>query len=399
MTHTETLSAIQKMRTSDVYQQLQMKLEESSYHEIIGAQDRETTHSNFIYWLFNTNQFTTNHQSPIVLLLQLLAVKASQLVADQIGNIETYFANKGLYNAVCFNDIECNIKEVKREDRTRSSIGNGFADVVIKLEYSTADENAKPLTIVIENKIGSKESENQCKKYYDHFAKDEGEKIFVFLSPKSPCTQETNGLSCEHFIPVTYQDLYDYLLRPIWVNRSKYSEENTNRLKTYLDTICSLTSFLDFKVMDNKTQALLRRFFEDNKELILAAVQSSDDSEMVTQVQEAISNNNIRIHYNLAYNGKTFKALSRAKLVKKVVEILVHDKGFTYTDLTKFFSDAQVGNNNLSTQQDKKNYKEEVSIDETTYYLNMNKWTYEAINLFIKKVESSLPDLKITPVG
>ena len=399
MTRTETLSAILKMRTSDVYQQLQLKLDQSSYHEIIGAQDRELTHSNFIHWFFNSKEFSTAHQSPVTLLLQLLAVQASKLAEMHIGKIDTYIPNRKLYDAICFNDIICNIKTVERENRTHSSIGNGYADIVIKAEYSTSDSAPAPLTIVIENKIGSKESPNQCQKYHNHFSSAKGDKLFVFLAPKSTVTQSTNGLSCPNFIPITYQDLYDYLLRPIWIYRSRYSAENTNRLKTYIDTICSLTSFIDFKVMDKETKQLLKRFFEDNKELILAAVQSSEDSEMVSQVQNAISDNNNRIRYNLTYNGNTVNGLSRAKLVKHIVEILVKDKNFSYDDLTDFFKKANAGGNNFSSQQDKKNYKEEISVNGTIYYLNINKWTYEAINAFIQGVAETTPDIIIVPVG
>jgi hypothetical protein len=65
---------------------------------------------------------------------------------------------------------------------------------------------ADDLTLVIENKVGAPESENQCNYYYRLFREEPGAR-FLFLSPTGTAPTSATDAALEAFKPVSYHDI------------------------------------------------------------------------------------------------------------------------------------------------------------------------------------------------
>lgn len=401
--YNEAIRLMLNAKSSDTYQKLLLKLKATSYQEIIGASTKELPHSNMLAWIFSRQDLKNAPQSPISLLLRLTAYKASEMANELNVSVSTYIQNPKMVNDIILDKVVCINGRCLREDSNMSDMIKGRADILMERKMVCPDDkNVKNILLVIENKIKAKETSDQCNRYYDAYNKrkqyEEYEKIFVYLAPEYPSgydvSKSYNGLSNEHFVILTYQELYDYVLRPLWMFRELFSEETVNMLDSYIKTLTSLKDFSNTTVMDKETKDLLSQFFEENKELILAAVQTSQDNKLIEDITIAVNSNATRSKYAFTYNGKTVNSLSRAGVFEKVVESLV-DLNYSYNGICDLFSNAGLGSNNFSGTHDKKNYKDPITIQGSTWYMNVNKWTIEAFEKLLKLVAAN-PDWNIS---
>lgn len=386
-----------KAKSSDVYQKLLLKLKTTSYQEIIGASHKELPHSNMLAWIFNRQDLNDAPQSPLHLLIRLIAAKAIEMAKDLKKDLSTYINDRSLTTAVILDQVACVAGRCLREDTNTVNHAKGRSDLLIEGKVVlTSEKTEKDILIIIENKIKSKESPEQCRRYYEAYANRKEyrsyEKIFIYLAPDIPAgydvANSSNGLSSKHFIILTYQELYDYVLRPLWNFRELFSNETSGVLESYIKTLTSLNDFSNSTVMDKETKDLLSQFFQENKELILAAVQTSQNTELIDDITAAVNNNTTRSKYTVSVSSKVLPGtFSRAGVFEQVVKRLV-DLKKTYKEILELFDNAGLGSNNLSETQDKKNYKSPITIEGKKWYLNVNKWTIDAIEKLIKLVSS-----------
>ena len=274
------------------------------YHELIALRDRmtmldifkksrsETIHSAMIAWCFENKEFQNIPEPSILFLLRLAASNAERQKDESPGDGRKRFLDGELWWSISANKIKtAQVLDVKLEEKTNG----GRSDIAIKCNVSDGVKSYK-IRVVIENKVDSKEHDEQCENYEKHYSKqkeqDEFDNIYLFLAPREP----KDKLSSNKFIKITYQELLDAVLLPMMCYKSFYSERTINYLEEYINTITSIRTN-NILAMSNDTSSLLKDFFENNKDLIRAAVYSvAGENEELKEAFDTIDNGTITYH-------------------------------------------------------------------------------------------------------
>ena len=165
-----------------------------------------------------------------VLNISHLEIKHSDVLAYLFNNKESHnlkdtFLKEFIYEVEATSNIDLNLTlddsyTIKRE----YAIPNGFVDLLlISYKHKTI--------IVIENKIQSKERDNQLKKYKEHF-KDKGtgyKLVFIYL------TMNDEKASDDEYISVNYTTVIKSLERVL--RYKNYSEKIEYFLEDYLEVL------------------------------------------------------------------------------------------------------------------------------------------------------------------
>lgn len=165
-----------------------------------------------------------------VLNISHLEIKHSDVLAYLFNNKESHnlkdtFLKEFIYEVEAATNIDLNLTlddsyTIKRE----YAIPNGFVDLLlISYKHKTI--------IVIENKIQSKERDNQLKKYKEHF-KDKGtgyKLVFIYL------TMNDEKASDDEYISVNYTTVIKSLERVL--RYKNYSEKIEYFLEDYLEVL------------------------------------------------------------------------------------------------------------------------------------------------------------------
>lgn len=320
MEHKDAISRLKELYRSDEYLKLNKKISQETYLSSVSKSHSETIFSSFICWIFNNPTFQNLPDPPLLNFLRLLANNAM----DQSGlnNVSYQLMSKDLINAIITNNIkiissnaetEVPVKGTKRQK-------SGKIDLVITLELEI-DEAIQKVRIVLENKVYSKEHDNQCTTYYNFFSNsNKSEKklidnIFCYLS-----IDKTDKISAEqNYIKFNYQELLDFVLIPIM----SFSDILPSHLKFYvsdfIETLTTIKSDNKMQIaMTEETRTLLQTFYENNKPLIQAAIMQSEDEEMKQAVQKGYGK-----IFNIRINEEDIKTVSTlADLVYTVVKHL-----------------------------------------------------------------------------
>lgn len=268
---------------------IQEYYKQKSYLEILGIARRENSHSSFLTWFLNPNESHGLFDFGLRRLLEVIItnkfLNILNLESELIDIITT-----GQYN-IFLNEI---INEYSINNKDRIDI---FIDFVI--ENNSFKKN---ITIIIENKVSSLENDNQTDKYFNYF-KDkiiDNSHIFLYLSPIS--NSELNALlepQCKNknFMPINYQALLDNLFQPaMGLNLNSYTK---SILEQYIKSLHRPE--LDSEIGNNKRgyimaydqeqRDLLKKFWEANEVIILAAVDIlRKDPETEKEQQELFEN-------------------------------------------------------------------------------------------------------------
>lgn len=317
LTFEKVRSMIADFYSSVEYAELKQRLATIPFMETIGKSRNETAHSSFISWFFNEEGLKHISISPIIAFLRLLAEKSECSI-----QMSEELRHEILTNTVIVKSITANT-----EQATQSNKGNGRADIVLMLQYqiynSTAD---KRLRIVIENKIDSPEGKNQCAKYYDHYSKlnDVESTMYVYLSP-----WRVDKVSDRHFIIITYQDLLLRIFEPIVKISRQLPVVISSHINEFVESITSMrtsnrrrTKSYPIIAMDSKLKKLLTDFYNNNQELILAAIKAGAPDEISQGMEEGQRRNysSYEIEYSVNDRNKTVFVDSKSKLAKVFVE-------------------------------------------------------------------------------
>lgn len=216
------------------YQKLNAYYDQSTAFDILGIERNENRHSAFLAWLFNPESSHGLKEAPLRKFLSLVAVQAidedkcyypqvrKHLITGnyslQLEYIKTEQSIIGLANDV--NDLK-DVVKTGQNGGFKQDANNRF-DIWMLLHVKFTDENDNEqqwsLPIVVENKIYSAEGNTQTERYTKavNIIKNSvclnpnySQPLLVYLAPsdaKKPTSQA--------FIPLTYQDLLDYVLQP-----------------------------------------------------------------------------------------------------------------------------------------------------------------------------------------
>lgn len=303
---------INKFINSKAYRSLNDMQKRITFLDIFKKTRKETYHSDIIAWIIENEEFNTLSETPVHLILKL--AKASYNGSND--------CIKNNLNSLCKKQITLSEVKADREVTTSSDDEDGRADIVITANLNMQVCSKDKIRIIIENKIDSKEGENQCKKYADHFDNENNEdnkgflNVYIFLAPYKP-----DKLSSEKFISITYQELLDSVLYPI----AKYKTEHGGSslyLREYINTITSLKTN-NILAMDNESSEHLKKLYEENKWVFYAFldIALSDNPIYSSERIKAALNLEYKINYpdgtSESVKGHTKLAVAIAKFIAR----------------------------------------------------------------------------------
>lgn len=311
-------------------------IEYNNYHNgnlfgIVETSRLEQMHSGFLKWLFDSSSSHGLGTFPIAQL-----IKTCGYVKNRPENNNARLDSSLVLR--CFDNQY--IKTIESIEREKSCGSNrGYIDLLIKIRLEDGI-----LPIVIENKVNSKEHDNQTERYFtvcEEWFKDRihfKEPIYLFLTPvynSMPPRQK-------EFLSITYQDLVDNVIEPsLWKSKNSISCNNINVYLQCLSFQSDNEKGESIMAISTEEKKILHDFVTQNKNLLCSVlnelIEEDDDSEKIRK----IVTDSLRDYGRYSFEGQDY---NKAKLVLAVVQKYVNDKNPTYDELKKAFPDDISGN-------------------------------------------------------
>ena len=391
-------------------QQLKSYYGSKTYFDILGVGRKETSHSSFIAWILDPQE---NHGLKEYCIRRFLEIIVSS----------KFFNNSILENEIVDHVITGSYEIIKSFVKTEKSIDkNSRIDIYIELE-ALINSKINKLRIIIENKVKSRESNDQTQKYYEYYLNnvDEYKNIFVYLTPISSIDLlelYEPECACKKYIQINYQMIVDYILD----NANQQNIENNIKyiIDNYIRTLSQpfFTDDVDDSIgsivmaIGERERNLLTKFWESNEKLIMATLyaissdpnQEKDIRENISGTLESISSSgsknksSIIIRYandeykiikaDIGY--QTVHILQKNNLINDgIIRILENDKscGFNLIKEKKNITEDEIKYKRYRT-----NNEPEFIFNGKKYYIVRN-WGINNISNLIEKMEKLFPGL------
>ncbi|MEI6750485.1 MAG: PD-(D/E)XK nuclease family protein [Bacteroidota bacterium] len=234
-TKTEIEHAYKQLLNDSDFEKLELILKEPNIFKVLGIENTEFRHSNFLGWLFDPKG---THGLGSLFLTKFLREILSDVRAKDISIIDLPSFNLGEAS-------------IKREWRN--------IDILIEL---------KGLIIVIENKYLSKEHSNQLKRYQDYVLESypNYKMVFVFLTPMGFASSEK-----ETYINYSYNTIIDHLTEIIEINGKSINSIVTNYITDYLNSV-------KYSIMENsELNILAAKIYKNHKQLLDVIFENKPD--------------------------------------------------------------------------------------------------------------------------
>lgn len=402
----EIRDEIIKFKNDPDFQKLENFYYSKSFSEILGVSRREISHSAFIGWLLNNTESHNLGDFSIRKFLDIVLKFSNNKLKN---NIE-------IYNSFVTEDYEIERLYVEREKAINKV---GRLDIYVELTVLISGKH-RNIKLIIENKVESKENNDQTNNYYNHFnslLKGNEIVLYIYLTPIS--TLELIELvepecNCKEFIQINYQSIVDYLIEPA------LSQNISNRTKSilteYLKSLSqpSIDDETDghkqelIMALGNEERKLLSSFWNKNQKLILAslyAISSDPDQEEDTRknVQEALTS----LSSGKDYTKYIFKGnkYGKNRLVLAVIKDYVENNPTTtYDKLQAIFPNNLQGTETFTTEneakqkRDRRNFiapNELITLSDFTIAVS-TQWGKGNINRFIEHCKVLNIDIKET---
>lgn len=335
-----------KFKNDSDFQKLENFYYSKSFSEILGVSRREISHSGFLAWLLNDSESHKLVEFPIKKFLDIIL---------KFSNDKLKTKHSGLYNSFVTEDYEIEKALVKPEYVIKNV---GRLDIYVDLKMLIADKKQN-VKLIIENKVESKENNDQTNNYYNHFSsiKEKDEiLIFVYLTPISTLDliELTEAeCNCKEFIQINYQSIVDYLIEPA-LNQN-ISNRTKNILNEYLQSLSQPSIDVEIEghkqelimALGNEERKLLSTFWEKNQKLILAslyAISSDPEQEKDTRdsIREALNNlssDKDRSTFNLKYNGEVYSRNFKKSDIGLQTVNLLNEKGLINDQIIDFLKE------------------------------------------------------------
>ena len=281
--------------------------------EIIKQSRRETSHSQFLAWFLGNKDFNANPNTGPIKKLVVLLLKWSNKQK------KAYF-DQQLADCIYSQDFYINSYNVEAEypvivgpiNGVGPAYGNGDIDILITASIKINNQE-RVLHIVIENKLGSPETTKcfdkngkllkspnknntettlfQTEAYHQYFIDEYKDDInlFVYLKPTDCSLDDILEAECmdKDYIQINYQELLDNIIQPVYEQKD-ISDENAYRLKDYIKTLGKPSENEDniknkritIMAMERNERELLLKFYENNEDLIRAAINALGDEDL-----------------------------------------------------------------------------------------------------------------------
>lgn len=189
---------LEALESDNDFRTLKQKYESPNEFTIMGNKRREEWHSSFVSWLLNPKQNHKLGKFPLEKFLELVESKGENLEIDKT-----------------------DIADMKFETEHRTNGGRKIDIFGI----------SRSLVLVIENKIKASETfkngipqSNDYYKYCEEKYKDR-QRCYILLKAFS-----NSSVANENFISITYQELFDEVIKPACENCQKLKIEDTKRV-------------------------------------------------------------------------------------------------------------------------------------------------------------------------
>lgn len=401
-----------KFKHDPDFQELEKLYYSKSFSEILGVSRREISHSNFLVWLLDHTESHGLGEFSIKKFLDIILI---------FSNHKPESAHANLYNAFATEDYKIEKAVIKSE----FSIQNfGRLDIYIELTITIAEQPYN-IKLIVENKVESKENNDQTHRYFKHFSSNQKENeviIYIYLTPIS--TLELIELteaecSCKEFIQINYQSIVDYLIEPAL--KLNISEWTKNILTEYLNSLSqpAINNETDthkqelIMALGNEERKLLASFWNKNQKLILASLyaissdpeQEKDTRDSIRTALDNLSPDKDRSTFELKYKGKTIcpdfkksdiglrtiRLLNDENLIDdEIIEYLKEDKSCSFFLLKKKedFTETEI-----KYRKYRINDVPELIYKENEFYVARN-WGIGNIDKFIAKFTGKFPGLE-----
>ncbi len=266
--------------------------------EITGQARKETSHTQFLAYLFGTKFNEDCNYSAVKRLLLLLLKWAEN---QNIENFHPVLAESVYKQSLTLSKCQACTEVLASEEK----YGNGRIDVLINCEAEIHDEaNSisgnvnKKINILIEGKIGANETRKgdyfQTDMYHkyitDKYGGDENINLFVLLKPsreKLLSEIKEPECNCKKYIQIDFQELLDNVIQPI-SEQKELSPEHQFILKDYIRALGMPSETENGKqlkqirtmAIGKEEKELLRSIFNKNEILIRAMIDTLDDKEL-----------------------------------------------------------------------------------------------------------------------
>jgi hypothetical protein len=404
--------SIIKFKNDLDFQKLKEFYYTKSFSEILGVSRRELSHSGLIAWLLDSLQ---SHGLGFFAISKLL-------------DIVQKFSNptqKNKYNELfnCFVTEDYTIE--KLSVTTEHPIKNvGRVDILIELEIIITD-SVQNIKIIIENKVESKENNDQTNNYYRHFVDEKSNNDILFFLYLTPIpTLDLIELSepecnCKEFTQINYQSIVDYLIEPALTQN--ISQNTKTILIEYLKSLSKPAmddNSENYKkeiimALGNEERKLLTSFWTKNQDLIKACLYAiSSDPEQEKDVRDSVNDalNNLssdkdKSRLSVFYNDVLFiTQINKADIGLQTVRLL-ENKNLINKDIIEFLKeDRSAGHSLIKTKEEitdtELKYRRyrvtgtpELIFDGIEYYVVRN-WGITNIKQYINKFEAKFNGLK-----
>lgn len=275
-----------------------------SFFEVLSKSRNENTHSSFLAWLLEYGSTGVKDDSPLIKFLDILIRKADckeNQLPDSLQNLI-------LSRTLSFSKVDTSTEKFVRDLSEIPS--KDRLDIFVQCTFSTPLDGKRGLRIVVENKIYSNEVlvtdtkfgfqsggemdegngtkqgrypdyyfKNQTQRYYYALAEKPLDTdfytLFVFLTPIG------NKPTDEHYIPVSYQDLMEYLLDPL-SQIEMMDPSALLYLKEYMralsvPSISENDNAYTVLAVSNHERKALKKFWEDYKDLVIEAYNAKNN--------------------------------------------------------------------------------------------------------------------------
>jgi hypothetical protein len=394
---------------SDV-QRLQSLYKTKSFSEILGVTRREISHSGFLAWILNDKESHYLSLFSITRFLEIIIRSSKDRDKEK---------HKDLFNSVITDDFS--IKNSTTESE-KSISGVGRLDIYIEIDISFGNKQTK-LKIIIENKVESKEKNDQTNAYFNYFEKVKKENeicLYIYLTPLPTIELESLSESesrCKEFIQINYQYLVDYLLEPAL--EQNISPKTRFIIEEYLQSLSQpildleTTEFNEGLIMALKAQEkdLLTNFWKKNEKLIRSAIyairsnsEDPDERSNMKTLEEYLNTPKDRSTYRLLYKGKLHADnIKKADIGFSTVKLL-EKEGLINDDVIKFLQDDKTASFSLiktldevtDTETKYRKYRvtepPELVYGEKEFYVARN-WGKENTQKFMDKFSKRFPEL------
>ncbi|MFM2368492.1 MAG: hypothetical protein RL619_792 [Bacteroidota bacterium] len=401
-----------KFKNDPDFQKLENFYYSKSFSEILGVSRREISHSGFLAWLLGNLESHNLGEFPIKKFLDIILKYSNDKLKSRHSGLFNFFATEDYLIERLFIKPEFSIKNVGRLDI--------YIELTLLIEGKT-----KNIRLIIENKVESKENNDQTNSYFNFFNPTENNDnivIYVYLTPIS--TLELIELTepecnCKEFIQINYQSIVDYLIEPA-LNQN-ISTRTQNILTEYLKSLSqpSIDEEADghkqelIMALGNEERKLLSSFWEKNQKLILASLyaissdpeQEKDTRDIIREALDSLSSDKDRSTYNIKYNGVIFKRnfkksdiglqtinllYTKGLIDPNIINYLKEDKSCSFLLLKKKedFSETEIKYRKYKT-----NDAPELIYNGEEFYVARN-WGIGNIHKLINKFTDKFPGLE-----